>query len=121
MPRGGRQRGGRHAPRRRSDQADVPEDTSDFCAMNRMGCDEAANDASDGGEPEENDSTPSSGETSPIPCFVGMWDLRQCDPNKCTGRRLARMGLLNELKMGKRFRGVALAPFGTEVKKLGRE
>lgn len=44
---------------------------------------------------------------------VGMWDFNQCDPKKCSGRKLARCSLIKNLKIKQKFPGLVLTPTGT--------
>lgn len=46
---------------------------------------------------------------------VAMWDMEQCDPKKCSGRKLARHGLIKTLRLGTRFPGLCLTPIGDKV------
>ena len=57
------------------------------------------------------------GEVS-VPFPVAMWDLLQCDPKRCSGRKLARLGLITELKLGQRWPGICLSPKGDIVEKI---
>lgn len=46
---------------------------------------------------------------------LGMWDFAQCDPKRCSGRKLCRIKMIEEFRVGQKFRGIILSPSGTRV------
>lgn len=42
-----------------------------------------------------------------------MWDFAQCDPKRCTGARLAKIGILQRMPLKQPFRGIVLSPNAT--------
>lgn len=48
-------------------------------------------------------------------CRLSMFDFNQCDPKRCSGRKLHRLNLLENLKLGSKFSGLLLSPMGTQT------
>ena len=47
-----------------------------------------------------------------FPIRLFMWDFGHCDVKRCTGQRLAKMGYLQNMRVGETFRGLVLSPMG---------
>ncbi|PKI82379.1 ribosome biogenesis protein tsr3 [Malassezia vespertilionis] len=76
--------------------------------------DEEATSEDDASDTSVGDVLGSAGDLSaPVP--VAMWDFQHCDPRRCSGKKLARHGLIHELRVGHKFRGVVLTPRATKV------
>ena len=47
------------------------------------------------------------------PAFkAACWDLGHCDPKRCSGKKLMKLGLMRDLHMGQRHNGVIITPNG---------
>ncbi|KAK4218466.1 ribosome biogenesis protein TSR3 [Rhypophila decipiens] len=50
------------------------------------------------------------------PAFkAACWDLGHCDPKRCSGKKLMKLGMMRELHLGQRHAGVIITPNGKQV------
>lgn len=67
----------------------------------------------DGNDGEDNGGDEPAGSSSSRPAFkAACWDLNHCDPKRCSGKRLVRLGLMRDLHVGQRHNGVVITPNG---------
>eukprot|EP01135_Chromosphaera_perkinsii_P003395 Nk52_evm19s242 gene=Nk52_evmTU19s242 len=105
---GGKQ--SKHDGRRKKAQRQrVSEDGEDSNSLPSVNSLVAGNSNSNGNNPQVDVDVDEHGH---FPFRLGMWDFEQCDPKRCTGKKLSRMGFVRELKVTTRFRGVSLSPTG---------
>ncbi|XP_015369152.1 PREDICTED: ribosome biogenesis protein TSR3 homolog isoform X2 [Diuraphis noxia] len=82
--------------------------------MSKVKINEEDEDSGDNSSSENSSETSDDSVEIEIPFKVGMWDLKQCDPKRCTGRKLMKLELIDKLGMSAMFNGIVLTPIATE-------
>ncbi|KHJ34182.1 putative rli and duf367 domain protein [Erysiphe necator] len=52
---------------------------------------------------------------SPTSFKAACWDLEHCDPKRCSGKRLMKLGLMRGLHIGQKHSGLVISPNAKEV------
>lgn len=50
-----------------------------------------------------------------FPVKLAMWDFDHCDPKRCSGKKLERLNLIKNLRIGQKFTGIVVSPNGKGV------
>lgn len=50
-----------------------------------------------------------------FPVKLAMWDFDHCDPKRCSGKKLERLGYIRNMRVGQKFQGVVVSPNGKGV------
>ena len=128
-PRGGPGRGRGRGRRSRWDDAhavnvavEYPEPPESLCTDEEEEEEKEEEESSDEGSEDQVDESEDGSEddlgsatdlSTPVP--VAMWDFQHCDPRRCSGKKLARHGLIKEMRVNQKFRGIVLTPHATQV------
>ena len=60
----------------------------------------------------QNDDDPTSSGSRQPAFKAACWDLGHCDPRRCSGKKLIKLGLMRPLHLGQRHNGVIITPNG---------
>ncbi|CUM63552.1 uncharacterized protein PRCAT00001130001 [Priceomyces carsonii] len=50
-----------------------------------------------------------------FPVKLAMWDFDHCDPKRCSGKKLEKLGFITNLRVGQKFSGIIVSPNGKSV------
>ncbi|KAM5384376.1 hypothetical protein ACJZ2D_001681 [Fusarium nematophilum] len=68
------------------------------------------------GPPRPRNNDQHDGSSSTRPAFkAACWDLGHCDPKRCSGKKLMKLGMMRDLHLGQRHNGVIITPNGKHV------
>lgn len=85
----------------------------DFAARGKKGGRGGGHGGGSSRHPRQQDDSES--ETTRPAFKAACWDLGHCDPKRCSGKKLMKLGMMRDLHMGQRHNGVIITPNGRQV------
>lgn len=101
---------------RRTRLRGVLEEEEDFFSQRKLDEEDEDGGLSSPSASDDEESFAATGGDRSLTVPIAMWDFQQCDSKRCTGRKLARLHMIQTLSLGgNSWRGIILSPEGRQA------
>ena len=101
---------------RRTRLRGVLEEEEDFLSHKKLDEEDEDGGLSSPSASDDEESFAATGGDRSLTVPIAMWDFQQCDSKRCTGRKLARLHMIQTLSLGgNSWRGIILSPEGRQA------